>query len=82
MLGGSRNIGPAGVTVVIIQEACGSRPVPVLHRIQTDNDSLYNTPAAAIYGQTGLASGGQRGWVAPEMEKSAIVKNLMAFVRH
>lgn len=53
--GAQKNIGPAGVTVVIIkEELIGHAPedVPVYldYKIHTDNNSLYNTPPAfAIY---------------------------------
>lgn len=52
--GAQKNIGPAGVTVVIIREDLLNKE-PVLssmldYRIQAENDSLYNTPPTfAIY---------------------------------
>lgn len=52
--GAQKNIGPAGVTIVIVREDL-LNDEPVLssmldYRIQADNDSLYNTPPTyAIY---------------------------------
>lgn len=52
--GAQKNIGPAGVTVVIVREDLLNKE-PVLssmldYRIQAENDSLYNTPPTfAIY---------------------------------
>src|SRR5205814_6124840 len=47
--GAQKNLGPSGVTVVIIREDLLARSQDSLHtmlnyRIQAENDSLYNTP--------------------------------------
>lgn len=54
--GAQKNIGPAGVTVVVVRESwlaeAKTEGVPTIFRYQTfaDNDSLYNTPPVfAIY---------------------------------
>lgn len=53
--GAQKNIGPAGVTVVIVREdALGkvSRPLPSMvdYRVHIENDSMFNTPPVfAIY---------------------------------
>ena len=53
--GAQKNLGPAGVTVVIIRqdllERCKSGLAPMFdYRVQIENDSLYNTPPCfAIY---------------------------------
>ncbi len=53
--GAQKNIGPAGVTVVIVREDLTGDPLPCTptlfdYRIQAENDSMYNTPPCyAIY---------------------------------
>ena len=53
--GAQKNLGPAGVTIVIVREAWieqspSSLPAMLRYDIQAKNDSLYNTPPAfAIY---------------------------------
>jgi phosphoserine aminotransferase len=47
--GAQKNLGPSGVTLVIVREDLLSRSSDTLHtmlnyRVQADNDSLYNTP--------------------------------------
>lgn len=47
--GAQKNVGPAGVTIVIIRKdlignAQGITPVMLDYKIQADNSSLYNTP--------------------------------------
>ena len=53
--GAQKNIGPAGLTIVIIREdlignAMESTPTMLNYKIHADNDSMYNTPPTfAIY---------------------------------
>ncbi|MCL2075947.1 MAG: 3-phosphoserine/phosphohydroxythreonine transaminase [Betaproteobacteria bacterium] len=53
--GAQKNIGPSGLTIVIIREdlcegATGNAPAPISYRIQAENGSMLNTPATfAIY---------------------------------
>lgn len=47
--GAQKNLGPAGVTVVIVREdllarSAASLPAMLSYRVQADNNSLYNTP--------------------------------------
>jgi len=53
--GAQKNIGPAGLTIVIVREDLIGQAVPGTpsafdYKVQTDNDSMYNTPPTfAIY---------------------------------
>jgi phosphoserine aminotransferase len=53
--GAQKNIGPAGVTVVIVRDDLMGSPLPCTptlfdYKIQAENDSMYNTPPCyAIY---------------------------------
>lgn len=53
--GAQKNIGPAGVTIVIIREdllghCAASTPTMLDYKVASDNDSMYNTPPTyAIY---------------------------------
>ena len=53
--GAQKNIGPAGLTIVIVREdllgqALANTPAMLDYKIQADNDSMYNTPPTyAIY---------------------------------
>ena len=53
--GAQKNVGPAGVTLVIVREdllgqALKSAPTMFDYKVQADNDSMYNTPPTyAIY---------------------------------
>lgn len=78
--GAQKNMGPAGVTIVIIREDLlgrASANVPVLldYKTQADNDSLYNTPPCFSIYMCGLVFEWVKklGGVA-EMEKRNIAK--------
>ena len=53
--GAQKNIGPAGLTIVIVREdlighAAPGTPSVFDYKVQADNDSMYNTPPTyAIY---------------------------------
>jgi phosphoserine aminotransferase len=53
--GAQKNIGPAGLTLVIVRDdlignAIPSTPITLDYKIQADNDSMYNTPPTyALY---------------------------------
>jgi len=53
--GAQKNIGPAGLTIVIVREdlighAAPTTPSTLDYKVQTENDSMYNTPPTyAIY---------------------------------
>ncbi|MDR2614486.1 MAG: 3-phosphoserine/phosphohydroxythreonine transaminase [Candidatus Accumulibacter sp.] len=53
--GAQKNIGPAGLTIVIVREdllgeALAGTPTMMDYKIQADNDSMYNTPPTyAVY---------------------------------
>jgi len=57
--GAQKNIGPAGLTVVIVREdlighAGDSVPAMMNYQIHTDNDSMYNTPPTYTWYMAGL----------------------------
>lgn len=57
--GAQKNIGPAGLTVVIVREdligqALPDTPVMFDYKIHTDNDSMYNTPPTYAWYLAGL----------------------------
>ncbi len=82
--GSQKNMGPAGVTVVIVREDMLERVptnmAPMLdYRLQSENDSLYNTPPTwAIYVcglvyKLLLRTGGLEGMRARNEEKAKVV---------
>eukprot|EP00243_Klebsormidium_subtile_P009199 TRINITY_DN4520_c0_g1_i1.p1 TRINITY_DN4520_c0_g1~~TRINITY_DN4520_c0_g1_i1.p1 ORF type:complete len:429 (+),score=146.08 TRINITY_DN4520_c0_g1_i1:110-1288(+) len=57
--GAQKNVGPSGVTIVIVREdllgkAQPSTPVMLDYKIHSDNESLYNTPPCFSIYMTGL----------------------------
>lgn len=57
--GAQKNIGPAGLTIVIVREdllgrALPSTPTMLDYRVQADNDSMYNTPPTYAWYLAGL----------------------------
>lgn len=57
--GAQKNIGPAGITVVIIREdllgkASAATPTMLNYQVQADNDSMYNTPPTYAWYLAGL----------------------------
>jgi phosphoserine aminotransferase len=82
--GAQKNIGPAGLTIVIVRDDLLGRALPITpsafdYRVVADNDSMFNTPPTwAIY-IAGLtfkwvkAQGGVAAMDARAAEKSALV---------
>ena len=57
--GAQKNLGPAGLTLVIVREDLLDRALPICpstfnYRLQADNQSMYNTPPAYAIYITGL----------------------------
>jgi len=57
--GAQKNIGPAGLTIVIVREDLLGEPLPgtptmLDYKIHADNDSMYNTPATYSWYVAGL----------------------------
>lgn len=57
--GAQKNIGPAGVTLVVIRDDLIKKPIsgtPVMfnYQVQADNDSMYNTPPTYTWYLAGL----------------------------
>jgi phosphoserine aminotransferase len=78
--GAQKNIGPAGLTIVIVREdlvghAPASTPSMLDYKIQADNESMYNTPPTYALYVAGLVFQWlkRRGGLA-EMEKANIAK--------
>ena len=78
--GAQKNIGPAGLTIVIVREdllghAPASTPSMFDYKIQADNESMYNTPPTYALYVAGLVFQWlkRRGGLA-EMEKINIAK--------
>ncbi len=78
--GAQKNIGPAGLTIVIIREdlignAMESTPTMLDYKIHADNDSMYNTPPTfAIYMAMLVFRWLKEMGGIPEMEKRNIEK--------
>lgn len=78
--GAQKNIGPAGLTIVIIREdlignAMESTPTMLNYKIHADNDSMYNTPPTfAIYMAMLVFRWLKKMGGIPEMEKLNIEK--------
>jgi phosphoserine aminotransferase len=57
--GAQKNIGPAGLTIVIVREDLLGQTLPVTptmldYKVQADNDSMYNTPPTYAWYLAGL----------------------------
>lgn len=86
--GAQKNIGPAGLTVVIIREdLLGLCPTPSAmldYKIQADNASLYNTPATFAIYMAKLVfewvkeNGGVAGMIKQDQEKSGLLYQTIA----
>lgn len=82
--GAQKNVGPAGVTIVIIREdllghADAAVPTYLDYKIHADNDSMYNTPPCFSLYVAGevfkhlLATGGVAAKEAANKEKAALL---------
>ena len=57
--GAQKNIGPSGITIVIIRDDLLGNPLPITpttfdYQVQADNNSLYNTPPTFAWYMCGL----------------------------
>ena len=82
--GAQKNIGPAGLTIVIVREdlmgqTVAGTPTMFDYKIHADNDSMYNTPATFAMYTAGLvfkwlkARGGLDGMEKINREKAALL---------
>lgn len=82
--GAQKNIGPAGLTIVIIREDLIGQTLPGTptmfdYKIHADNDSMYNTPATYAWYQAGLVfkwlkdMGGLEAMAAVNTRKAAML---------
>lgn len=74
--GAQKNIGPAGVTVVIVRDDLIGHALPITpsafdYRIQADNDSMFNTPPTYAIYIAGLVF----AWIEQQGGLSAIEAN-------
>lgn len=82
--GAQKNIGPSGVTIVIVREDLLGKALPITpimcdYKLTADNDSLYNTPPTFAIYMAGLtfqwllkpAQGGLEGIQAANQRKAA-----------
>lgn len=80
--GAQKNIGPAGLTVVIVDEALLDRAMPLCptmlnYKVTADNVSMYNTPPTFAWYLAGLvfkwlkAQGGLTAMAKTNLQKSA-----------
>jgi phosphoserine aminotransferase len=83
--GAQKNIGPAGLTIVIVREdlighAPASTPSMFDYKVHADNDSMYNTPPTYALYVAGLVFRWlkQRGGLA-EMEKINVAKSQLLY---
>ena len=82
--GAQKNIGPSGLTVVIVREdlldlALPDTPTLLNYRVHADADSMYNTPATWPSYIAGMVlkwireQGGVKGMAARNLEKSGLL---------
>ena len=82
--GAQKNIGPAGVTVVIVRDDLIGQALPITpaafdYKIQADNDSMFNTPPTYAIYIAGLvfnwikAQGGLAAMEAHNRRKAAVL---------
>jgi len=82
--GAQKNIGPAGLTIVIVREDLMGQPLPGTptmfdYKIHADNDSMYNTPATFAMYAAGLvfkwlkAMGGLSAMEKTNREKAGLL---------
>ena len=76
--GAQKNIGPAGLTVVIVRDDLLERfkedcPTMLKWKTQADKDSLYNTPPTySIYGHAGIPLAEKLGGITEVKSRTAI----------
>lgn len=86
--GAQKNIGPAGVTIVIVRDDLVGQALPITpsafdYRLQADNDSMLNTPPTYAIYIAGLvfrwikAQGGVSAMAARNRQKAALVYDLL-----
>lgn len=86
--GAQKNIGPAGLTIVIIREDLLGRALPGMpsmldYKVHADNDSMYNTPPAYAIYVAGLnfqwlkKNGGIAAMEARNIEKSRLLYDFL-----
>ena len=82
--GAQKNIGPAGLTIVIVRDDLIGKPIPGTptmfdYKVHADNDSMYNTPATYGIYMAGLvfkwlkANGGLAAMEATNVAKSKML---------
>lgn len=86
--GAQKNLGPAGITVVIVRgdlvkEALPSTPTLYKYKVYAENNSFYNTPPTFSWYVTGLVidwvkkQGGLTEMYARNQEKSQLIYNVI-----
>jgi phosphoserine aminotransferase len=86
--GAQKNIGPAGLTIVIVSEdlighAAPTTPSTLNYKVQTENDSMYNTPPTYAIYVAGLvfkwlkAKGGLSGIEKLNVGKASLLYDLL-----
>ena len=84
LYGGAKNIGPAGLTIVIVREDLIGKAHPLCptafdYKVVADNDSMYNTPPTFAIWVAGLVfawlkrQGGVAAMEARNVEKAALL---------
>jgi len=82
--GAQKNVGPAGVTIVIVRDDLIGQALPITpsafdYKIQADNDSMFNTPPTYTIYIAGLvfnwikAQGGLKAMEAHNRKKAAVL---------
>jgi phosphoserine aminotransferase len=86
--GAQKNIGPAGLTIVIVRDdlighSAPATPSTLDYKVQADNDSMYNTPPTYAIYVAGLvfkwlkAKGGLRGIEKLNVAKAGLLYDLL-----
>ena len=86
--GAQKNIGPAGLTIIIVREdlighAAPGTPSVFDYRVQADSDSMYNTPPTYAVYMAGLvlkwlkAKGGLAAMEKSNIEKAGLLYDLL-----
>ncbi|HVS25758.1 MAG TPA: 3-phosphoserine/phosphohydroxythreonine transaminase [Burkholderiales bacterium] len=88
--GAQKNIGPAGLTVVIVREDLLGQPLPgtpamLDYKIHADNESMYNTPPAYAWYVAGLTfqwlkkNGGLAAMESRNIEKAGLLYDFLDY---
>ena len=88
LAGAQKNVGPAGLTLVIVREDLLDSALPICPsafdwKIIADNDSMYNTPptysiyVCGLYFEYLIKAGGLQYWAELNQKKASLIYDLV-----